>query len=106
MPTKYSIQITEEVVALLKQGKKVPGQMMIDLEREVIVFKAFGRSKRKKDLLIKTLEHGWVKESPSRIKVYNSMPKGLGTARMIHVLEREMNEAAEALVDREIIDLV
>ncbi len=51
--------------------------MMIDLEREVITFKAFGRSMRKKDLLVKTLEHGWVKESPSRIKVFNSMPKGL-----------------------------
>ncbi len=104
MPTKNLIvQVTDEVNALLKQGKKVPGQIMVDLENCVIVFKAFNKSKRrKKDLLLKTLEHGWVKESPARIKVYDSLPKGLGTKRIIRALEREMNEAAHALVDREI----
>ncbi len=104
---KIAVQITEEVYALLKQGKRSPGQLMVDLEKGVIIFKAFDRTrKRKKDLLIKTLEHGWVKESPARIKVYNSLPKGLGTKRIIKVLEREMNVAAQALVDREIIDNV
>ncbi len=104
MPTKNLIvQVTDEVNALLKQGKKVPGQIMVDLENGVIVFKAFDKSKRrKKDLLLKTLEHGWVKESSARIKVYDSLPKGLGTNRIIRVLGREMNEAVHALVDREI----
>ncbi len=100
------VQITEEVYALLKQGKKSTGKLMVDLENERIVFKAFGRGKRKKDLLIKTLEHGWLKESTTRIKVYDSLPKGLGTKRIISVLEREMNEAAQAMIDRDIIDHV
>ncbi len=101
------VQITEEVYALLKQGKRSPGQLMVDVENGVIIFKAFNRTrKRKKDLLIKTLEHGWVKESPARIKVYDSLPKGLGTKRIIKALEREMNEAAQALIDRDIIDHV
>ncbi len=81
--------------------------MKVDLENGVLVFGAFGKGrKRKKDLLVKTLEHGWVKESPARIKVFNSLPKGLGARRIIRVLEREMNEAAQAITDREIIDFV
>ncbi len=105
MPTKNLIvQVTEEVNALLKQGKKVPGQIMVDLENGVIVFKAFNKSnKRKKDVLIKSLEHGWVKESPARIKVFNSLPKKIGTSRMISVLERETKVASQTIMDRETI---
>ncbi len=104
---KIIVEVDDEVFARLKQGKKVPGLMFADLEDEVVKFGAFGRSnKRKKALLIKTLEHGWVKESPARIKVFNSLPKGLGTMRMISVLERETKVAAQALIDREIIENV
>ncbi len=107
MAKNFIVQTTDEVYDLLKQGKKVPGLAYVDLESGVIKFGAFGRSnKRKKALLIKTLEHGWVKESPARIKVFNSLPKGLGTKRMISVLERETKVAAQALIDREIIENV
>ncbi len=107
MAKNFIVQTTDEVYDLLKQGKKVPGLMFADLEDEVVKFGAFGRSnKRKKDLLIKTLEHGWVKESPARIKVFNSLPKGLGTKRIISVLERETKVVAETLIDREIIENV
>ncbi len=104
METKNIIvQIPEVIFALLKQGKRSPGQLMVDLEKGVIIFKPFDRTrKRKKDILIKALEHGWVKESAARIKVYDSLPKNLGTNRIIRVLGREMNEAAHALVDRKI----
>jgi hypothetical protein len=52
------------------------------------------------------LEHGWVKESAERIKVYESIPKNLGTARVMAVLDRESDEVKEALIDREIIEFV
>ncbi len=107
MPTiRLIVEIDEEVYDRLKKGKKVPGQMFADIMDEVIKFEAFGRSKRKKDRLIRTLEHGWVKESASRVKVFNSVPKGLGTARIINVLERETKVVAETLMDCEIIDNV
>ncbi len=104
MAIKYLVQISDETAARLRQCKKVPGQMFIDLENEVIVFDAFGRGNRKKDLLVKTLEHGWIKESAARIKVLNSVPKRLGNARIIKVLERETKVVSEALIDREIIN--
>ena len=57
-------------------------------------------------MLVKALEHGWVKESPKRIKVYDSLPKKVGTVRMMSILDREMKEVKETLIDRELIELV
>ncbi len=106
---KYQIivEVDEEVFARLKQGKKVPGQMFADAVEEVIKFGAFGHGKKRhKDLLIKVLEHGWVKESKDRIKVYDSLPKELGLNMILKVLEREMNLAAKALAKRDEIENV
>ena len=59
-----------------------------------------------RDRLIRVLEHGWVKESTERIKVYDSIPKVLGTARVMSVLDREMDTAKDALIDRELIEFI
>ena len=74
----------------------------------MLAFRAFNRKPRVriKDRLIRLLEHGWVKESAQRIKVYESIPKDLGTPRVMNVLEREMKEAKNAIIEREIIDRV
>ena len=43
------------------------------------------------------LEHGRVTESPERIKMYESVPKRLGTAYVGRVFQREAKTASEEL---------
>ena len=98
-------------IELLKQllnGKRVEGVLYIDPETGMLTFKAYNRtrSKHPKDRLIRMLEHGWVKESAERIKVYESVPKVLGTAKVMSVLDREAGEVREALINREIFEFV
>ena len=105
---KKYIEIEEEVLVRLINGERVEGALRRDQWTSVLTFKAYRRSPHHKvrDKVIRHLEHGWVKESPRRIKVYESIPKDLGTARMIGVLERETKEAKNALIDRELIESV
>ena len=105
---KKYIEIEEEVYNRILAGKYVDGSMRILKNPARIVFRAFNRKPRVrlKDRLIRILEHGWVKESEQRIKVYESIPKDLGTARVMNILDREMKEVKSALIDREIINNV
>ena len=108
MTTKKYITIINARVALntLTVMKRLEGVLYFDQDTGKLMFKAYNRKPRLrlKDRLIRVLEHGWVKESEQRIKVYESIPKDLGTARVMSVLDREMKEAKSALIDREIID--
>lgn len=94
------------LLGLLKNGKHVEGVLYVDESTGNLTFKAYNRKpyKRKRDRLIQLLEHGWVKESPDRIKVYESVPKDLGTPRVLTILDREHKAAKDALIDREIDD--
>jgi hypothetical protein len=98
-----------ELLQRLVSGKRVEGVLYVDGDTGRLTFKAYNRTclkRRAKDRLIRLLEHGWVKESAERIKVYESIPKNLGTARVMAVLDRESDEVKEALIDREIIEFV
>ena len=110
MEQKKYVIITNAIEALtkLKAEKRLEGVLFIDKTNGSIKFKAYNRKPRVrlKDRIIRYLEHGWVKESPDRIKVYESLPKNIGTARMMSVLERETKEVKSALMEREIIDRV
>ena len=92
------------LLGILKKGKRVEGVLFIDEETGCLTFKAYNRKPivRKRDRLISLLEHGWVKESTDRIKVYESVPKELGTPRVMSILDREHNAAKDALIDREV----
>ncbi|SEN38495.1 hypothetical protein SAMN04487902_1158 [Prevotella sp. ne3005] len=105
---KKYIEIEEEVYNRILAGKYVDGSMHKAHHSSMLVFKAFNRKPRHriKDRLIRMLEHGWVKESEERIKVYESIPKNLGTPRVMNVLEREVKEAKNALIDWELIEFV
>lgn len=105
---KY-IEISFEALDRLVEGKYVEGSLHLDRETHRIIFNAFNRQPRKyrkRDRMIRILEHGWVKESTDRIKVYESVPKILGTARVMNVLDREHKDVKDALIDRELIDFV
>jgi hypothetical protein len=110
MEQKKYVIITNAIEALtkLKAEKRLEGVLFIDKDNGSIKFKAYNRKPRVrlKDRIIRYLEHGWVKESPDRIKVYESLPKNIGTARMMSVLEREAKEVKNALIDYELIEFV
>ena len=108
MQVRKYIEIPEEILVRLAEGKFVEGSLHRDTTTGRIVFNAYYRKphKHKKDILLASLEHGWLKESPKCIKFYCALKKSIGTARMICALEREQKIAASHLVDREIIDRV
>ena len=102
------INISEEVVArLVKSNKCVEGSLSYDRETGKITFKAYNRQYRSgelREVTIKTLEFGRIAESRQRIKVYESVPKKIGTQRICSILEREMKDAQTALIDLDIIN--
>ena len=108
MQVKKYIVFPEDILIRLAEGRYVEGSLHRDILTGCIIFNAYNRRPRRRlrDRLIRVLEHGWVKESEQRIKVYESIPKDLGTARVMSVLEREVKEVRSALIEREIIDNV
>ena len=112
MKIKKYIEIPEEILVRLAEGKSVQGGLQKDVHTGKLVFNPHDIAryktgqKRVPDVLIKELEHGRLMESPKRIKFYESIPKKIGVARILAVLERETKEAKNALMDREIIDLI
>ena len=95
------------VMNALKKGLKVEGRLWLEETEDgkfVIWFQQYNRKPQPKqrNWLIRRLEHGWVKESMERIKVYESIPKEIGTARVLTVIDRETKEAKDAIIDREL----
>ena len=108
MRVKKYIEIPEEILVGLSEGKFVEGSLHRDKTTGRIVFNAYNRKpyKRKQDKILAMLEHGWLKESPKCIKFYCALKKSIGTARIVAALDRENKVAIGHLVDREIIDRV
>lgn len=104
---KY-VEIPLEVLERLVEGKCVEGSLRRDEWTGKVTFRAFNRQPRKrfKDVLIKKLPWGWLKESQERIKLFGSFPKDVGTARVMSLLDEHTHDAKNALIDREIIDFV
>lgn len=93
-----------ELLEKLLSGKRVQGVLYVDESTGKLTFKAYNRQPRVslRDKLICRLEHGWVKESAERIKLYESVPKNLGAAHVTAILDRETKVAKDALIDREL----
>jgi hypothetical protein len=107
---KVNIKNENSVMNALHKGLKVEGRLWLEKSERgewIICFDRYNRKPQTKrhNRLICRLEHGWVKESVERIKVYESIPKMLGTARVASVLEREIREAKGALIEHE-LDLI
>ena len=105
---KVQIELSLEVLAAIKDGKCVEGSLRLQPSsmgtHQEISFKAYNRKPRNqyRDRLIYKTEHGWIKESKERIKLFESVPKELGTPRIIGVIERDVRQGKHALIDREI----
>ena len=92
------------VMDKLLSSKRVEGVLYVDENTGRLTFKAYNRKPKslQRNRLICLLEHGWVKESAERIKVYESIPKVLGTMKVTGVLDREIRDAQNALIEREL----
>ena len=112
MKIKKYIEIPEEILIRLSEGKSVQGGLHRDVHTGKLVFTPHDLTRYKQgyhrppEILIRELEHGRVTETPKRIKVYESIPKKIGTARVMSVLDREIKAAKDALIDRDILNNV
>ena len=94
---KKYIEIPIEVLERLGDGKCVEGSLRIN-ENGKLVFRAYVRQSREnQERIICQLENGWLKESPRRIKFFNSVKKEMSKERIEHVMMREMRTAMDEL---------
>ena len=94
-----------ELLGRLMSGKRVQGVLYVEESTGRLTFKPYyGRGQHNADRLIRPLEHGWVRESKERFKVFQSVPKVLGVPSVLNVLEREGHEVKDALMDWEVIE--
>ena len=103
---KY-VEIPMEAIDRLMSDKCVEGSLRRDEWTGKISFRAYKRQScdRYRDRMIRKLEHGWVKESKERFKLFGSVPKDIGTARVLAIIDRETKDAKDALIDHE-LDLI
>ena len=102
---KYT-EISEDVLKHIDDGKYVEGSLRRDKSTGKIIFKAFNRqSPFRHERVICQLENGWMKESPQRIKFFNSVKKELGIEKIEQVIKRELNTAMKALKNCKIENL-
>ena len=95
------IKNEKEVLKTLKSGRIVEGRLALvatDDGSVFIEFVAYNRqNKHPKDRLIIELEHGWLKESPQRVKFFSSVKKSLDIAQIKNALQHDMNFVQEKL---------
>ena len=96
-----------ETAAKLAQGKRVKGVLYIDENTGKLCFNAYNIKRYvRRDRVVCQLEHGWLKESPTRYKFYNSVKKGIGRRLINLVMHRELMTAMNALEVEELLDNV
>ena len=109
---RIEVEVSQEALVAIMNGKCVEGRMRKQSSSMgmhlVIEFVPYNRKPRprEKDVLVKKLPWGWVKESVARIKVFGSFPKDVGTAQVMGLLQDHIRDAKNALIDRELIDFV
>ena len=103
---KY-IEISEEALARLVLGKCVKGSLHRDKWTGRISFLAYNCKPRTrlKDLLVKKLPWGWVKESALRTKRFTSIPNDLSLPEKLAIFDEEHEASRNALIERE-LDLI
>ena len=108
MQVKKFIEIPEEILVGLSEGRYVEGSLHRDQWTGRLTFKAYNRKspKHPKDRLICPLETGWLKESQQRIKFYSSVKKELGVAEIHNAMDRDLNKAMSALFMEQLDELL
>ena len=99
MKVKKYIEMPEEILVGLAEGRYVEGSLHRDQWTGKLTFKAYNRQYRgrKPAKTICQLESGWLKESQQRIKFYSSVKKELGVAEVHNAMERDLDKAMSVL---------
>ena len=102
------VEISEETWARMLTGKRVEGTIGLDKWTGKKDFNAFHRKSRsrQKDKLVKKLPWGWVKESQQNLKIFSSVPKGMGIEKVMGAFDDDHLAAIEALMDDYLIRTV
>jgi hypothetical protein len=104
---KKYIEIPAEALENLENGRYVEGSLHRCKLTGKIVFRAYNRlSRKKRDRIIRQLENGWLKESATRIKFYNSVKKDLGFRLVNVAMHRDLKDAMSTLEVRDLISRV
>ena len=104
---KKYIEIPEEALEHIESGRFVGGSLHRCKQTGKIVFNAYRRrGQRKKERTIRLLENGWLKESATRIKFFNSVKKELGFRLVNVAIHRDLKDAMEVLEMEELLDRI
>ena len=106
---KKYIQIEEEVLVRLVEGKYVEGSLHRDKWTGQITFRAYNRQSRcgtQSEELLRKTPYGRVTKTLKRIKQYISIPIDMPFAMKQDTFDEENRLAKEALIDYEIISRV
>ena len=104
---KKYIEIPVEALERIESGKFVEGSLHKCKQTGKIVFNAYKHvNRKKKDRIIRQLENGWLKESATRIKFFNSVKKDLGFRLVNVAMHRDLKDAMGALEVEELLDRV
>ena len=99
---KKYIEISEETVNALLQGKRVEGSLR--MTERGLAFKTYQRKPRvynnAPDILLYRSANGWLKESKQRRKIWISVPSDMGMCRDAVTMLAECREMAEYLNER------
>lgn len=98
------VEIPMETINRLVEGKFVQGRLRRDPMTGQISFKEYVRvSRHRQNRIICQLENGWLKESPTRIKFYQSVKKKIGFRLVNLAMHRELVTAMDALEKEHIL---
>ena len=101
---KKFVDLALEVIENLDNDKCVEGSLRKDKKTGKIVFRAYVRQSRRKDKLLRPLEHGWLRESATRFKFYNSVKKELGYRLVSVAMHRDLKDAMNKLEVDELLN--
>ena len=95
---KKYIEIAAETLGSVDEGKYVEGSLHRDKVTGRIVFNAYRRTSPQPHVkTVRHLEHGWLKESRTRYKFFNSVKKEVGLRLVSLAMHRDLKEAMETL---------
>ena len=97
------IEISEETLKSLKNGKCVEGSIHIEKESGKIVFNVWKRKSpksSKRDRVISYHANGWLKESENNLKFFASVSKRVGAVCACQTMDDELQYVTKELFDK------
>ena len=108
MKVKKYIEIPEEILVALAEGKYVEGSLHRDKDTHVLTFKAWNRTAPKHAKYRKTgdTDYGAIWKSDRHLLWREKFPLSMGLDRILTAMEADKNQAQNTVVTDYIIDCV